>query len=558
MNGAAALRNQAQIAAKAGDMETARRIYARAVADYPGHAALLNSAGNFHAGIGELEKALALFDKALTAEPEHVDAILNRALMVARLGRSREAMADLAPKAQKLGQVARYWSVRASLERGLGLHHAAAASTERWLAIDPDNSRALHGRARLALERGEQDMIARFEAALDANRSDAAAWLGYAQALDYGGRPADARKAAEALVAQAPGWIEAHQFLAQLLWANGERADFTRHFADAVKAQPDNAALYLGWSQALAGVDQFEKAAAVAADGFARLPGNSALALACAVRWGEAGDDARAERLFAAMALSTPDRWLQEARHRLRRREPDQAERLLARVIEATPDTVSAWALRDLAWRMMDDPRCAWLHQQDGLVRQLPLGLEPAALNAVVSLLNRLHDKAAMPVGQSVREGSQTRGGLFDRLEPELQMVRKAVEAVAETYRSGLPAADRHHPLLQHREALWAIRGSWSIRMAGGGRHTEHVHPQGLLSSALHLVVPSNQGDCGAGALELGRSPPDLRIDLPPFETIQPRVGHCVLFPSTVYHGTRPFPAGLRLSIAFDIALAPR
>ena len=52
--------------------------------------------------------------------------------------------------------------------------------------------------------------------------------------------------------------------------------------------------------------------------------------------------------------------------------------------------------------------------------------------------------------------------------------------------------------------------------------------------------------------------PAGLRLDLGPEATIEPRVGECVLFPSTLYHGTRQFPAGKRMSVAIDVNLAHR
>ncbi len=54
------------------------------------------------------------------------------------------------------------------------------------------------------------------------------------------------------------------------------------------------------------------------------------------------------------------------------------------------------------------------------------------------------------------------------------------------------------------------------------------------------------------GYLELGRPPEDLLLELEPIAAIAPAPGTLVLFPSFLYHGTRPFPAGERLSVAFD------
>ncbi len=56
-----------------------------------------------------------------------------------------------------------------------------------------------------------------------------------------------------------------------------------------------------------------------------------------------------------------------------------------------------------------------------------------------------------------------------------------------------------------------------------------------------------------AGHIELGRPPPKLRIDLEPRYTLRPIPGYLALFPSTLYHGTRPFSDGRRMTVAFDV-----
>ncbi|MCB2057096.1 MAG: hypothetical protein KDE30_04185, partial [Novosphingobium sp.] len=78
-------------------------------------------------------------------------------------------------------------------------------------------------------------------------------------------------------------------------------------------------------------------------------------------------------------------------------------------------------------------------------------------------------------------------------------------------------------------------------------------HPQGWISAALYLAVPEGlQGE--AGQLALGESPADLGLNLPPHAMVNPRPGRIALFPSYMWHGTRPFGAGERMTIAFDIA----
>jgi hypothetical protein len=44
---------------------------------------------------------------------------------------------------------------------------------------------------------------------------------------------------------------------------------------------------------------------------------------------------------------------------------------------------------------------------------------------------------------------------------------------------------------------------------------------------------------------------------LPPLATVEPKPGRLVLFPSFLFHGTRPFASGERLTIAFDLVPVP-
>lgn len=543
-------------AKSAGDTAGAEALFVQGIAAFPKSAPLLNSAGTFLVGEGRHAEAITRFEAALMADPRHTEALCNRAIALSRLGRGADALAQLIAAERNFAEAPRYWSVRAATARDLGKLDEAARAYDAVLKLEGQHPRGLHGRARIALERGEADMCDRFEQALPHNRADATAFLGYAQALACSSRLAEARELTETLVQQLPTWTDALTFLAQLRWGAGEADQFCDHFAQAAKAASQDPAIALAWATALSGTDRHAEAADVVARASAALPGNIALALAEAEHAGAAGDLERAERIFASLDLQSPERKLQVARHRLRQHAPDRADLLLGEVIAERPDTISAWALRDLAWRMMDDPRAQWLHGQPGLYAQRSLGLSAAFLDDLVALLRDLHARSLPPVGQSVRSGSQTWGGLFDRMEPELRTLRAAIEQMLADFRAHLPLADENHPLLRHRDREWFIRGSWSIRMTGGGRHTEHVHPQGILSSAVHLVVPPDAGVLDAGCLDLGRSPTDLGLDLPPLATITPVAGSAVLFPSTFYHGTQPFGAGERMSVAFDVAVA--
>ena len=548
-------RNAAIAAERAGRLDEAATLFRHATDAHPFDAALLNSAGSFHARQRDHTAALAYFDRALRQSPTHGEAIVNRAITLSALDRKAEALDALRSSEAHVANDPRYWSARAGMERERGQLSASARSYDRCLALNPRHPRALHGRARMALERGETGTVTRYRQALASGAADAELWLGLAQAMEAEGDPAGARSVVQTLVEQAPGWIAALELLAQLRWSSGDGQAFCDHYIDATNRQPDNAEIFRSWSRMLAGVDRFAEAADIAATARTRFPGLDDLALVEAAYAGEGGDDLRAERIFGMLTLDTDERHLHEARHLLRLRKPRQAEAMLERVTINQPDAIGAWALRDIAWRLLGDQRHHWLHGQPGLIGTQPLGIDRAEHSELVAFLDQLHDYAGWPIGQSVRNGTQTRGGLFDRCEPIVERFAKSVADAVIRHQESLPAADLQHPLLRHRDTPWRIVGSWSIRLTGSGRHTEHIHPLGILSSAAHLIVPDRTDDAvNTGALELGRPPPDLRIDLPPIAIIQPSEGYCALFPSTLYHGTRHFSVGKRLSVAFDVA----
>lgn len=552
-NQAALLREHAVHAARIGDLRRAGELFEQAVAAAPRDVSILNSAGSYWSRCGDKNRAIELYEQAVAADPSAVEPLLNVAIMLTGAGKANRALELLKPQEMTLAASARYWSVRANAERALGAKQEAFRSYDRAAKLDPANPRAAQGRARLALETG-LDAREHYRTAVSVTRAAPTAVIGLGQALEAAGEVGEATAIAERLVAQLPGWVDALEWLAELRWAAGEVDHFATHYRAAAEhaASPE---VYASWCRMLAGVDRFTEAADVAAQARTALGDAPQFALLEAVHAGEAGDDRRAEQIFAGLPLQGAERWSQEARHRLRTGEPERAEALTAAATAEAPEHTAAWALRDIAWRLLANPRHQWLHGQAGLVRPMQLHLDNRQLASAVDVLDRLHDRSNMPVGQSVRNGSQTRGRLFDRSEPEIAVIKQAFEEAVEEYRRQLPSADESHPLLRRRDVAWHFAGSWSIRAFAGGRHTEHIHPQGLVSSAAYFAVPvaEAQSDPQAGWLELGRPPPDLRLELPPLFAIDPRPGWCVLFPSTLYHGTRRFSHGKRLTVAIDI-----
>jgi uncharacterized protein (TIGR02466 family) len=159
------------------------------------------------------------------------------------------------------------------------------------------------------------------------------------------------------------------------------------------------------------------------------------------------------------------------------------------------------------------------------------------------------------PLEQSLRGGTQA-DGIFTHIDPVLVALRDAVRSAVAEHVAQLPARDENHPLLAPRRDEIRFSGSWSVRLRSEGYHANHVHPAGWISSALYIALPPDLGRDEAGYLTLGDpNSTTLQVPLPPFRTVEPKPGRLVLFPSYMWHGTKPFAEGERITVAFDVAV---
>ncbi len=364
-------------------------------------------------------------------------------------------------------------------------------------------------------------------------------------------------QAGEALaagVAADPSWVEGQSALAALRWESGDTGGFTRGMEGALRRFPGDPGLWNAYIGALAGSGNHLAAANAAAAARAAGFQEPILRLIEAAHAGTAGHLDRAESLLATIPDAMPEKPPNLVRHWIRKGALPQASVLIERLTAAQPGNLALWALAELVWRAIGDPRASWLSGDPRFIGILDLPLDSEATERLARLLRGLHAMRAQPIGQSVRNGTQTRGRLFDRGEPGLHALRTILQDAVDAHLKALPPTEPGHPLLRHRDRAVRVAGGWSVRLGGSGHHVSHIHPAGILSSATYIAVPDTDPGSRDGWLELGRPPADLRLDLAPLATIEPRVGRLVLFPSYLYHGTRPFRAGERLSVAFDAA----
>ena len=468
-------------------------------------------------------------------------------------GEEEAALPALIAAAERL-KAPLLWQWAGLLERSLDEHEEALQSFARATELAPDDAGIAHGHARVALEAG-LNAVELFLRARTLAPSNGEVALGLAAARNAAGEGVRAAEELGALVERAPAWIAGHEQLAQLLSTLGEKEQATQSLERAIARFPRQEALWL----ALFGL-------AVRGEDYARLSQD----LARAQQSGISLQSLEFHRAIAAAELDTsffPDSLfrvrpelddglrLWRIRHLLRLGAVTEALPLIDHELESER-AVGAWPYASIAWRLSGDERAHWLEHDPRFVQVFDLGPRLLERGELAAHLRNLHVAKGEYVDQSVRGGTQTDGPLLSRIDPWVRQLRTAITDSVEAYVGNLPEADPNHPLLsKRRDRRVRFAGSWSVNLRPGGRHANHVHPEGWISSALYVSLPPRGANDvpDAGWFTLGQPQEELGIALEPWRKIEPQPLHLVLFPSWMWHGTVPFSQGERLTVAFDV-----
>jgi uncharacterized protein (TIGR02466 family) len=493
------------------------------------------------------------------ARPQHATAVFNAGIeaLTAQLEDEALPLVEAALRYHPLD--ARLWQIAGLLHRQIEELESAVAAFRKAAAYAPADGRIAHSLARVHLEAGlpAADL---FRAAWRLAPNDGDLILGLVAAVRSEAGFEAALDQIERVLAQHPLWLPGHDLAARLRWEMGDRDGFTRALEAALAAQPRNLDLWSTLILALLNGDLYARVLDVVERG-RRLAGPALLFdVNEAVARSELGEGLAVDPLFARLAgVDDPTVKVRRVRHFLRTGRPGEAA-ALCEAMRATPAANMFWPYLATAWRMTEDPRWEWLEGDPRFVGVYDLADRLPPLDALAARLRSLHGSSHQPLEQSVRGGTQTDGALFARIEPEIRHLRQAIADTVADHVAQLPPPDPNHPLLAAgRGGRVRFTGSWSVRLAAGGHHSNHVHPMGWLSSALYVALPppETRGPEPAGWLTLGEPQAELGLHVAPFRLVEPKSGRLVLFPSTMWHGTRPFGEGERLTVAFDVAPRP-
>ncbi len=512
------------------------------------HAALQEKLGR----IADAEKS---FDEAWNRAPERTD------ICMARLDFIHRQFGEKAT-------IAAYDVMTAMFPESVALRHRyalflqkidqtalALRETKRVLALNPNLSGALHLKARLELDGGCGNAVASYTTAKEHEPSDFSINQGLAAAIWNRDGAAAALHFLDAQLDQQPEWLAGWALRARIAWQSGQAEEALSGYQRACSRLPMSDMLWMSRLEDVAKMEGGTKSIEIALQRSNLLDLPPSLRGALAEITSTAGDFKNADALFDSLdERQLPH--ISYVRHLIRKHQYNKALEI-AEYHAMHLNDMDSWVYVWTLWRALGDPRSDWLNAQSRLVTYVDIPDFHLLQGQLAEKLNQLHGQMAQhPFDQSPRGGTQTDGHLFARTEPNIVKLRSMVHDAVMQVVADLPPVDQTHPFLSGPRHNVRFAGSWSIRLQNSGFHEAHYHSEGWMSSALYVALPDTIGtssDSAEGWLELGKPPNDLGLDLEPLTLIEPKVGRLALFPSILWHGTRPFPAGKRLTIAFDI-----
>ncbi len=528
---------------------------------------------NYHLALGDVliaggdakgaERALRA---ALALDRRFAPAAVSLANLLCGEGRFAEAAQVTTPLAGAADAAEDLLSAHAVALKGLERGEDALTVYQRAAASAPRSGVAEHNIAATAGDLGrhpEAEAAARraFAKGLDAPET----WLTLGRALQGQDRFDEADAAFREAIRRRANYADAYRNLSQLIWMRSEDLALADAPLDyAIAAFPDDAAFRLLKSSLHDYAGDAEGAYGVLAEALG--PASPAIVLTAAARAAVPLDPVRAiAHAEAAVAREPNDIQAQftlcEAQ--LAAGRADDAERVAQALRARLPNDQHVLAYLATAWRLKGDPRYAELYDYARLVRpwriDTPNGWSSleAYLADLKAALGRLHSLRAHPIGQSLRQGTQTSQSLQRSQDPAIRAFFQAIDGPIRAHIAELGKGK--DPLRARNLGGYAIKGVWSVRLRpGGGRHVDHVHQEGWLSSACYIdLPPAVEGEGHQGWIKFGEPGAPTQPKLAPEHFVKPEPGLLVLFPSYMWHGTVPFAGeASRLTAAFDLVPA--
>lgn len=549
----------------------AEKTFRQLVARAPKRADYLLSYGAFLRAQGHLSQAERRLRKACKLAPEFHQAWHTLGLLLFATNRPGEAFTCAQRITTLAADFAPGWELAAAAAQKQGKIEEALQACREGLQHLPAASRLHYSLAQLLRERCEFDAAATaYAEARDCGLDSPDLYQNHADALLDGGHPEDALAVAESGVQRFTQHALLQRTAARLHIEVGAAGDPLARLRAATQGNPRNPELWQALVELQKRMGHSDEAAATLHDAAARgCPETPGMGILMAQDAALRGDSASAEQQFEQLLARYPESAATQinfAMHLLSRDQPDRAAALCDAVLRHDPFNQLALAYLTTALQLQGDAREHWLCDYEKMVVAVPIPVpEPfsgreAFFAALTEVLEEQHHARSHPIEQSVRGGTQTNGFLFRLPHPLLQVLEQQIREAVASATADFPR-DAQHPFWgrgQQTASAADLRfaGAWSVRLRDQGYHTNHIHPEGWISSALYISLPEvvTTGSGTEGHIQFGAPLGELGLNLPPRRTVRPEVGTLVLFPSYMWHGTVPFQSEQsRITVAFDL-----
>lgn len=526
--------------------------------------------GEFHANLGNLLRKSARYAEAEPAYrravqllPYHRAARRGLAQTLNDLNRPGEAESHCRELLANDAGDGEAWEILALALTALMRSVEAEAAHRQAIALNPGDAIAHHNLGALLVG------MRRPEAIKSLQTSRKLGVEGYEAACNMGSAALNAHdlEGAEAAFSQAvamrPLNLKTQRMLARIRFMRGDPA-FARSVGQAVRANRGHMPLQNLLAELLWRAGELSSAETLLRDALARTPSGAARSLLAMVLLDQGRlEEAETEALEAAAAKpGAPLVARNLVTILIARARPEEAMSFITAQLQRDPFAQDWLAYEATAARMLSRNRYRELYDYPAFVRtydvEPPSGYTSiGAFNlALAAALGEAHRSNREPLDQTVRNGTQSVRSLVVDSNPVVQAALQAFRAPVDEYRRALDLPG-DHPLARVRDGAPRFTGAWSARLRRDGYHVNHVHPEGIVSSAYYIEVPAEAQDPAlrAGWLKFGE-PRHPAAGLGPEHFIQPRPGRLVLFPSYMWHGTNPiYGDAHRLSMAFDIGI---
>jgi uncharacterized protein (TIGR02466 family) len=557
------------IAKGKGDLKSAEAWMRKSLEANSEQAHVHYNLGNLLKARQALEDALACYAQAARIKPDYVEALVQQGELLMALERWPEAEKPLrkafttAP--DNVGAVAAW----ADWHTYKGDNAGAERILRAALAKDPGNPFYSNNLGMLLSSQMRYEEALPFLTGLVNTMSERPeVFLNIANTFVGLGRFSEAVNHYLKAISLNPRSNFAHENVNNVLWQMGRQGDVGKSYEFARKAIPNDPDIHEMAAEGLMFFSRFDEAEADLEQASRLRPNTPGLyRLWTALRLGQM-------RPEEAMAIAKAGlRHLPEERDLLRKlteaallaNQPAEAFDAACQIAALDPYDQHAAAYMATALRLMGrHDEAHQIYDYERFVHQVELPAPAghadlgAYLQALAGALDQLHHARHEPIYQTLRNGTQTHESLFDRpgVDQTIVTLGEQVMAAAQRFIESLPDQP-NHPFVGRKGSAMEWSGSWSVRLRGGGFHTDHIHPKGWISGVYYIDMPDCLADEEAkpGWIKFGEYSRPVGPALPWEKAVRPRPGLLVLFPSYMWHGTLPTSGDQqRLTVAFDIA----